>query len=668
MPRESSFRARSERPDFLVVRRRILVSSIFAAALLVLGRAFQLQALEGDRWQAVADDQQQSRVPVPARRGGIFDRDGVPLALSYESFRVAVAPRELDDPAAAARTLRDALGLSPAAVRRATDRRRRWVVLPGRFTAEQHNRLEGIRGIHSERRLERFYPQGDVGREVLGFVSNDGRALGGVEQEMDAVLRGADGFSVLRRDAHGRAEPTVSLPVAPPRDGADVYLSIDFDLQEIADGALREAIRSTGSDGGDMLIADPRTGEILAAVSRRPGGVRTLSGVTEPYEPGSVIKPLFVASLLSQGRVSLDETVFAENGSWTDPNGRLINDTHPSGVLTVRDGLRDSSNIVMAKLSTRLRPAEQYGYLRDFGLGSPTGVEYPSEAGGRLRRPDGWSRFSSASLAIGYEVAATPLQLTMAYGALANGGTLMEPRLVREVRATGGETLRRWDPRVVRRVVPRKVTDQLRDVLISVVDDGTGKRAALSTFDVAGKTGTARLTGRGGRYEAGSYAATFAGYFPARDPQLVLYVKLDHPQGAYTGGATAAPVTRETLQAILAARTSAVDRAGLVANRHAGAPLRTAAADDATPPPDADGGPYVFDLRERVAPAPGSGPRSRVALPALAGLPLRDAARRVHALGLHARVQGRGRIAATQPAAGATVAAGDTITLVGRDP
>ncbi|HEV2149234.1 MAG TPA: penicillin-binding protein 2, partial [Longimicrobiaceae bacterium] len=553
--------------ESLVLRRRILVASFAVAAVAVLGRAFQLQALEGEKWAAVAADQQQSRTPVPARRGGIFDRNGTPLALSYETFRISVAPRELRDRDGAVLALRDGLGLSAGAARAATDPRRKWVVLPGRFTAEQHARLEGIRGIHSERKLERFYPQGDVGREVLGVVSGDGRALGGVEQEWDAMLRGTDGYALLRRDARGRAEPTVSLPVVPPHDGADVYLTLDFDLQEIADGALREAVRGTGAEGGDLLVADPRTGEILAAVSRRPGGARTLAGFTEPYEPGSTFKPFFIATLMAQGKVSLEETLHAENGLWVDANGRAFRDVHAMGAVTVREALRESSNIAMAKLAPRLRPAEQYAYLRDFGFGTPTGVEFPSEAGGRLRRPAGWSRLTPASLSIGYEVAVTPLQMVMAYGALANGGVLMEPRLVREVRGAQGGPVRRGEPRVVRRVLPAKVTEELRDVLVAVVDDGTGTRASLSTFEVAGKTGTARVTGAGGRYEAGSYASTFVGYFPANDPQLALFVKLNRPRGVYYGGATAAPVMREMLQAVLAARSPTLDGASLAATR-----------------------------------------------------------------------------------------------------
>jgi cell division protein FtsI (penicillin-binding protein 3) len=648
-------------------RRRILLGSMALAALLVIGRGVHLQAFEGEKWRAAAERQHQDRVPVPARRGGIFDRDGVPLALSYETFRISVAPRELKSPAGAAAALREALGVSASAARRATDRKLRWVVLPGRFTAEQREKLRGIQGIHFERKLERFYPQGDVGREVLGVVSGDGRPLGGVEQEMNEVLRGGDGFAVLRRDAEGELQPSVSLPVVPPRDGADVYLTIDFDLQEIADGALREAIRTTGAAGGDLVITDPNTGEVLAAVSRRPLGGRTLAAVTEPYEPGSTIKPLFLASLLAEGRASLSEVVHAENGRWTDPNGRVFTDTHRAGALTVRDALRESSNIVMAKLSSRIPPGEQYRYLRDFGLGTPTGVEYPSEAAGRLRAPGGWSRLTPASLAIGYEVAVTPLQLLMAYGALANGGTLMEPRLLRSVRAPDGRTLEAWEPRALRRVVPAEVTEPLRDVLVSVVEEGTATRASLSTFDVAGKTGTARLTGVSGRYEAGAYASTFVGFFPARDPQLALFVKLDRPQGEYYGGLTAAPVTRQTLQAILAARSPALNGASLLVTRRNAAPPPLARGDDTLAPGGREA-PYVFDLSQgapRGATPRASGP---VPVPALEGLSLREAARRAHAVGLRVRVRGGGRVRETRPAGGSALAPGDTLTLVGREP
>jgi cell division protein FtsI (penicillin-binding protein 3) len=650
----------------LRARRRLLIVCIGLAALLVVGKAVYLQAFEVDHWRQVATDQQQARVPLPARRGAILDRDGVPLALTRETFGLSIAPNEVTDRNALVGAMMDALELPRAAARRATDPRRKWVVLPGAFSAEQRRALGDSRGLHWERRLERFYPQGRVGREILGTVSGDGRPLGGIEQSMDETLRGRDGYSILRRDARGKQEASVSLPAVQATDGNNVYLTLDFDLQEIADAALDQAIDSTGASGGELLLLDPRTGEVLAAVSKKAGGVRGAGAFIEPYEPGSVLKPFFVSTLLATGRARMTERVHGEGGRWTDPNGRVHTDVHAYDWLTLRDALRVSSNIGMVKFVPRLQPAQQFGLLRDFGFGTPTGVDYPTESSGRLPRPDTWSKLTASSLATGYEVSVTPLQLALGYSAIANGGSLMEPRLVREVRAAGGRTIERRDPREVRRVIPRAVAMEIRDVLVSVVEDGTATRASLATFEVAGKTGTARRTGANGRYESGSYNATFVGFFPARDPQLTILVKLDRPRGEYYGGLTAAPVTRETLQAILAARSPGLDRRSLLATRlPAQAPPAAPGRRPAPPPPPGAEGVYVFvstDELRRAAEPPSAG---AVAVPEVTGLPLRDAARRVHALGIHVRVRGTGTVTATRPAVGAPVARGDTLVLVG---
>jgi cell division protein FtsI (penicillin-binding protein 3) len=651
-------------PERRRVRWWILVVSLGIAVIAIVARAVQLQAVEGERWAKVAAEQQRGRVPLPARRGGIYDRNGVPLALTHETFGAAVAPRELRDPKAAAERLVAVLALTPAEARRATDRERRWVVLPGRFSAEQRKQMAGLRGVHFERRLDRFYPQGDVGREVVGAVSGDGRALGGVEQHFDARLRGTAGYSVVRRDARGTSQSTLSLPVVAPVDGADVYLTIDFRLQEIADGALAEAIRSTGASGGDLLLTDPRTGEILAAVSRRTGTVaRSLAAITEPYEPGSTLKPFVVAALLAEKRASLDDMINAEMGSW-QTGRRVIRDVQAHDRLSLRDALRVSSNIAIVKLVTKLSQGEQYRYLRDFGFGTPTGIEYPAESSGRLRKPAQWSAMSQASLAMGYEVSTTPLQLVMAYGALANGGVLYEPHLLREIRGPDDEVLERVDPRPLRRVLPEAVATALTEVLVSAVSEGTATRASLATFEVAGKTGTARRAGRGGRYDTGSYTSSFVGYFPAGDPQLVIFVKLDQPRSAIYGGLTAAPVTRETLQGILAAHTRAFDGTALLtARRAAVAPAPTAPVARRTVPAGREG-PFVFFLADGM-PEPEPIQTRSVKLPSLEGLPLRDAVRRAHGLGLQVRLQGQGRVARTDPREGADLAPGDTLLLIG---
>jgi cell division protein FtsI (penicillin-binding protein 3) len=304
-----------------------------------------------------------------------------------------------------------------------------------------------------------------------------------------------------------------------------------------------------------------------------------------------------------------------------------------------------------------LQPGVQYENLRDFGFGSYTGIELPGEVAGVLRRPSKWTPQSPASLAIGYEMSVTPLQMAMAYGALANGGLLMQPRIVREVRSAEGEVLERFETRVVRRVIDEDVAAAVSSALVGVVEDGTGTSARLGSFAVAGKSGTARLN-EGDGYEEGAYYSSFVGFFPADAPQLVVFVGLDRPQGAYYGGAVAAPVTRATMEAALAARATPLDRSAL---------LRSTRRDDLVP---VDAPSARFASRpsqpESVSEAPvrqSVDRGARVTLPSVAGLPSRVAVRRLHALGLRVASVGVGTIVGTVPAAGERVLPGDTIRL-----
>lgn len=657
------------------LRRRMLLGGLMVWVVVLLGRGFQVQVLDGARWSERAAEQHRRRQTLPAPRGTIYDRDGVPLAASHEAYRVSIAPRELKDRQEAAKRLRAALGLSAQAANRAVHPGRRWVVLPGRYDATVKEQLEGLRGVYFERVLERFYPHGSLALELLGRVSGDQRALGGIELAFDSLLSGRPGTAVVRRDGRGEPIPGALVSVEQPVPGHDIYLTIDYDLQEIADEALRHALEETGASGGDMVIADPGTGEILAAVSRRAAGAQPWTAVTEPYEPGSTLKPFIVAALLEEGLATFDDSVYAEQGRYVD-GGRTISDVHAYGWLTLREALRHSSNIAMAKMAQRLDPEEQYGYLRDFGFGSPTGVSYPSESGGLLRRPGQWTGYSQASLAMGYEISVTPLQMVMAYGALANGGVLMEPRLVREVRSRDGRVRAEYEPRAVRRVVSADVARAVAAALAEVVEEGTGQQASLETFAVAGKTGTARRV-VGGRYERGAYTASFAGFFPAEDPQLVFLVKLDRPRGEYYGGLAAAPVTRATLAAALAARNTPLDRSA-VARRTppsgppaqgpaaaAAAPVRFAAlGGDEAPQPAA--GPFIFVLDG--VPLERAEPSSEAArpVPRVKGLPIRDAVRRLHAQGFRVEVEGTGPVAGTVPAAGMAAQPGEVVRVLGQ--
>jgi cell division protein FtsI (penicillin-binding protein 3) len=644
-----------------VRRRQVLLLGLVLGALAVTYRAFELQVLDAKEWRAQAEAQQADQVDLPAPRGTIYDRDGVPLAASEETFRISVAGREVKDRTQLAALLQKHTNLSRADAKRAVHVNSKWFVVPGRHPATTRQALNGIRGVYFERLLWRFYPRGNIANELIGPVTAQGDAVGGIELEFDSVLVGQPGRAILRRDAADRPLPGALQEVLAPVSGRDIVLTIDADLQEIAREALAHALRQTGAVSGEIVMADPHTGEVLAAVSSKPGG-RSWRAVTEPYEPGSTLKPFIVATLLAEKKAELADSVFAENGEYTPPGrNRPIKDVHGYGWLTIADALKHSSNVVMAKLAERLDAETQYSYLRGFGFGSPTAITYPSESGGRLRRPENWSKLSSASLAIGYEISVTPLQLLMAYGALANGGVLMQPRLVREVHTREGKTAQAFEEQPVRRVIPERIADELRGVLTDVVVDGTARAASVGPFEVAGKTGTARSFANG-QYKRGAYTSSFAGFFPANNPQIVFLVKLDSPVGDYYGGLTAAPVTRATLEAALAALSTPLDKRAVAVA--APPPLAIAESYVSTVANQPESGPFVFAMESgpvRRQPAPLDDNQALV--PEVRGLPLRDAVRALHGSGFRVRVNGQGPVGSVEPEVGSTLPKGALIRI-----
>ena len=665
-------------------RRAVLLSWIVLGGVLAL-RSAEVQVAERGAWVRDALGQHQKSKTVPAPRGRILDRNGGQLAVSHWRAEVGIAPNELENREVAAAALVENLGVRPRTARRVTEERRSWHVVPGRYSMTQVAQMRGLRGVHVEGELHRLYPRAELGRGLLGLVQ-DGRGAGGVEQSMDSALAGRAGREIVARDNQGREIPGRVLVVEEPVPGRDVVLAIDMDLQAVAEEVLSAAVDSASARGGDLVVTDPVTGEILAMASVANGSPGALSAVTNAYEPGSTVKPFTSAALLHHGLAALADSVDTEDGRW-QVAGREITDIHAGGWMTLHEVIQQSSNVGIAKFASRMTRRQQYTNLRDFGFGTPTGIALPGEATGVLRRPQQWSRQSSHSLAFGYELSATPLQMAMAFGVLANGGLLMEPLLVKEVRDADGLPVRVVRPRVIRRVLPEWVAETLTPVLVDVVENGTGALARMSSFLVAGKSGTTRAVGDDGRYEAGAYHSSFGAYFPADDPQLLFFVKLDRPQGAYYGGATAAPVTRTALESLLSARRSPIDRralarvqrryippppttplvrfavatsepaagAGSLAGDFAGSPSR--AGDFAESASRADDFPRVRedDPRER-----------EMVVPLLVGASARVALRRLHKMGLRVRVEGSGAVQGTVPEAGASVWAGDTIQVRGR--
>src|SRR3989475_550307 len=400
--------ARARRPALmakLAVRLRAVEIVVGGALVCIAGRAAQLQLLEGRRWAEEARAQRTEHIVLPARRGALTDRHGTPLALTQETYHVGVAANELRDPAKDAPRVARQLRLPTPEVQRVL--RRRYAYFAGPYSTLDVQPLRAVRGVHLEPVLNRFYPAPDLARPVIGRVGDDGRGASGLERALDSLLAGRPGAAVVLKDRAGREYESPARVIAQPVAGADVALTLDAELQEIAQRPLDRAVRR---------------------------------------------------------------------------------------------------NIARVKFAARLAPAEQYAMLRDFGFGGFRGMEFPAEATGRLRPPAEWSGLSAGSLAMGYEVSVTPLQLAVAYAALANDGVLLSPTLIRDVRGPGGDVAYRHRPEPVRRVVRPEVAAALRTLLRGVVEGGTGAEAALVNFPVAAKTGTARRV-VGGRYAPGQYTA-----------------------------------------------------------------------------------------------------------------------------------------------------------------
>ncbi len=645
------------------LRRRFLLASWLVAAGGLVARAAEVQVVERAAWTAGALAQHQKSKTVPAPRGRILDRNGSELAVSHWRASVAVASAEVRSRGAVQTALVERLGVRARTARLATDPARSWRVLPGRYSSTQVAELRGIPGVHVMPELRRLYPRDGLARGILGVVL-DGSGSGGIEQAMDSVLAGREGRQIVARDNRGGEVPGQVVELRPPVAGRDVTLTIDVDVQAIAEEILATAVEENGARGGDLVVTDPSTGEILAMTSIVEGSRAGLSAVNATYEPGSTVKPFTSAALLQHGVAALDDSVDTGDGTW-DVRGRRITDIDGGGWLTLHEVIRRSSNTGIAKFASRLTSAQHYTTFRDFGFGTRSGIRLPGEASGVLRRPENWSGQSAHSLSFGYELAVTPLQMAMAFGALANGGVLMEPRIVARVQSPDGQDMRFARPRGIRRAVPRWVAEQLTPVLVDVVESGTATRARMSSFLVAGKSGTTRAMGPDGRYEPGAYYASFGAYFPADDPQLLFFVKLDRPRGGYYGGETAAPVTRAMLRSLLSARQVPLDRRALaLAQRERGpappsTPLVRFASAGAAPGGTAD------RALSQPAPAGARAGGGAMAVPRLGGAPVRVALRQLHKMGLRVRLEGRGPVARTIPQPGTAVLPGDTVRVLG---
>ncbi len=634
-----------------------LASSLWVLA--IVGRLVYLQTAARPSLQERAELQHQQSMKVDPIRGTIFDRRGRALAVSAEVESVYAVPTNIDDAERAARSLASCIGGNPAKLTKglASGKHFIWVKRKVDLTEANCVRNLGLSGVSFLPENRRFYPKRTIASHVLGYVGMDGNGLSGVEYALESEIHGEPGRQIILTDARKRR--TASRVEKIPLPGRDVFLTIDETLQHLAETRLARAVRESGSKRGSVLLMSTQTGEILAMASvpgfnpnryyDYPETYWRNRAVTDAYEPGSTFKVISAAAALEEAVTSEEERIDCGRGSIV-VGGRLIHDHKVFDFLTFREVIELSSNVGMIRISQRLGRERLGEYVRNFGFGEPTDVGLRGESRGILRPAASWGPRTLASVSFGQEIGVTPLQMITAANAVAASGYLMRPRLIREIRSPDGEILEHFEPEPVRRVVSRETAARLTELLIGVVERGTGARANIPGFRVAGKTGTAQKAASGGGYSDTDYIASFVGFVPARRPELTALVILDSPTGDHTG-ARAAEVFAEIVEPSLHYLGVAPEE------RREGAPL--AARWPKQPSLTRRGESTWLDASYGSA-----SEEDEIRVPALYGLSARDAVARVIALRLVPEIYGSGWIVGQEPPAGTRVAPGTPCTLV----
>jgi cell division protein FtsI (penicillin-binding protein 3) len=640
------------------MKSRLLV----AAGVLVLwvvgieARLVVLQVVQHDELAARAERQQMSTVPAPSKRGEIFDRNGRLLAYSVDADTIYAVPTEITEPAKTAAALCEALDdctrKSREELKDRLSQPRAFIYVKRRATPMQARRVAALAldGIGFRKESRRFYPNRELAANLLGYVGVDNVGLGGIEATYDKTVRGREGKLLVQTDARRHVFSRLERS---PTAGASLELTIDEQLQYIAEREVKAGVQAARADAGTALIMDPHTGEILAMASyptfnpneysSSPESARRNRAVQDLYEPGSTFKLVTASAAFEEGVVAPHEMIDVSGGQIRFGN-RVIDDMRRYDQLTFTDVLVKSSNVGAIKVGLKVGADRMGLYIRRFGFGRPSSPDFPGESPGIVWEPSKLNDSALASVSMGYQVGVTPLQMAAAASAIANGGTLYEPHVVRAVVKDTQRTIVR--PKAVRRAIMPATAAALTAIMEQVVLDGTAKGAQLAGHHVAGKTGTAdKLVN--GRYSPSQQNVSFVGFVPSREPVMTVIVMVDSPRvGGDTGGEIAAPIFKRIAEASLR-------RLGVAPTINPAPPLIVARG-------------QTSQIAPIVAPAVVALPATAIdtGLPDLTGMSAREALRELARLGLSARMQGAGVVVRQDPPAGSPLEPGATCTLV----
>ena len=622
--------------------RVLILAAILTVAFAGLaGRLGWLMIVKHGELAALAERQYSRTIALQGARGPIVDRHGAPLATSTPAESLFAQPRGIGDPVRLAAALAPIVDVPARDLHAQLTSGKGFVWLRRKLPPAIAARVRALNepGLGFLAEPLRLYPNRELAAHVLGFEGVDG-GLEGVERAWNEALAGTPGRAIVGRDALGR-EIAAQQILTPPAPGRGVMLTLDQTIQYLAEREIDAAYRRTHARAAMAIAMDPRSGDVLALALRptfNPNAFLDVASrevwrnraVTDPFEPGSTFKVILAAAALEEGVVRPDDRIWAENGQLTIAK-TTIHDWKKFGWLSFSEVLQNSSNVGSMKVGLALGGDRYHHYMTAFGFGAPTGIGLPGESRGLLRDPQRWSPLSLPTMSIGQEVSVTALQMLAAFGAVANGGTLMQPRLVKAEFDADGREMRRIEPRAVRQVVSPETARTLSRMLVEVVEHGTGHLAAVGGYDVGGKTGTAqKLDSTTRRYSRAPGVLSFIGFVPADEPRLVLLVLLDEPKNEKWGSEAAAPIFAAIATPVL---------------RYLEVPPRDATPIQIVTGPGADDTPRVQLVSTTAAPVGG-------VMPDVRGRRLRQALATLEPLGVGVQVDGRGRVAQQSPAPG----------------
>ena len=541
-----------------IVRFRIvLITLVFSLFFTVIAaKALYLQLYQGSRLSDMAAGQVERSYKTSGKRGTIFDCNGTEMAVSVQVTSIAANPQEIPDFRKAAAALGRTLKIDQRSIYRKLSSKKPFVWVKRQATPREVEQVKtlGLEGIEFVPETNRFYPNKTLAAQVIGFTGIDGNGLEGLEFYYDSYLRGAEGSRTILRDALGQRFVSSKLKTK-DYSGQNIVLTIDSTVQYIAEKALEETVSGYAALSGIAVVMVPKTGAILAMAHYppfNPNDYRSFSrqnwrnrAITDPIEPGSTMKIFSATAAIESGGSSPNTIFFCENGAYRIGR-KVVHDLYSYGWLSLQQIIKYSSNIGAIKISEMVGPERLYNTLLDFGFNTKTGVDCPGESTGSLAFYKHWSRLDAGVISFGHGIAATPLQLATAVSAIANGGDLMKPYLVRAITDSNGRLVHSFEPRNVRRAISPETAATVAGIMKTVITKGgTGTAAALDSYTVSGKTGTAKKIDAGGTYTEGKYIASFVGFTPATSPEITVLVIVDEPREKYYGGLVAAPAFRK---------------------------------------------------------------------------------------------------------------------------